>query len=235
MKILPPWQIALPVMAAAGAAGVGLAAFVHRDRPGPHYTLPERLGDFDYLFHPGESAGVVVALHDHGSTPQEILDAASSSKLSVVAPWAREGYVWFSPGGEGPGGAPMPASAEDAAAELVTMLEDLRDAWPGNVYIAGHGAGADVAYALAADARPGLAQKVIGSSGRLPSGPVVTPTLAIHGRNDARVPYQPFADAAAQRVSQGEPLSIVPLTNVTGSFTGALLLRWIKALQRLAT
>jgi hypothetical protein len=214
--MISPWSV---VAALAGAAaGVGAAHAYTRTREGellPPVLLPDVLGDFEYELVGGARPAVIVAIPgalDAGTTAGML----ASTGIATVAPIHNL----------------APESAVDQAAELVAFVEELRQHWPGRIIIAGDGPGADVAFALAAELTPGIADIVVGAGGRLPDEPIRTRTVVVHGRDATRVPYPDVINRVTDGVAGDEPIDLVPLSNVGDSLAGALRLRWLEEVSR---
>lgn len=252
-----PW-VALPILAAAAGLGVAAAAVALHTRQRKHNGVPSwchpgvgewggQLEGIDYVelrpadAQPNERLPMVIALHSRGMTGEKMAELASHlpGRIRVIIPEGRYdaamGKAWTE---AGQNHADYPEQLQDVAAELVAFVEAIPQCRPtvGKPVVAGYSAGADVAFALAAEA-PKVIEAAVGAAGWIPSEvePLGAPTTAIHGRKDEAVPYERTSLEVAKRVGRGEPISWVPLANVGHSFAGALQLRWLAATGKAAT
>jgi phospholipase/carboxylesterase len=190
---------------------------------------------------PDERLPMVIALHSRGMTSERMAEFASHlpGKLRVIVPDGFEkaalGRAWTKASQGDPSYA---VELQDVAAELIGFIDGIRQCRPtiGRPIVAGYSAGADLAFALAADAGDYIGGAV-GAAGWLPPGlgPVVSPSKAIHGRDDKAVPYERTSLEVATRIGKGEPITMVPLSNVGHSFAGALQLKWLEAVAKAAS
>lgn len=240
---LPTWGIPAVLL---GAAGVGaLLAWTTQpsaaapapaacDDVGPHGGSLE---DVEYVEARTQGAPAAAAL------PMVIVladgdPASSAAALSglpvavrVVAPRPLQDLAWI------PDGTDPSAALADAAENLASFVERIQQCRPttGRPVVAGYAAGADLAVALAGEIPLALGGAVL-SAASFPAGlhPVGVPTMAIHGRDDAIVPYAAAQAAVEARVGAGEPITWIPMTGVGHSMAGALGIRWLEAIAAAA-
>lgn len=263
VEAVEPWWktrwIALPIFAAAAVAG-GVAAAVARrrsppDGPGtPDWCHPGvgilggQLEDVDYVelrtgdAGPDEPLPMVIALHTRGMKAERIAEFASGlpGKVRVIAPVGFEdaglGHSWTATKPDDP---KYGAELQDVAAYLVNFIEAIQQCRPtlGKPVVSGYSGGADLAFALAAEAGGQLGGSV-GAAGWFPPGvgPVTSPVVVVHGRNDTAVPYDRTANEVAARIgtTPGEPIQLVPMEGVGHSFAGALQIKWLEQTAKAA-
>lgn len=256
-----PW-LAVPVWGTATLVGIAVAEHRLRTRPpspsGRWEPPPACPATFDA--NEGVLGGVgyqefrtrggkeqdqlpmVVALHGRDSTPMEIAAALSALPVParVIVP------AGFEPSDQSamprrwvdvPSSSPdFPQALADTAVELDEFLSLLPVCRPtlGLPVVAGYDEGATLAYTVAAE-EPDLLGAAVGAGGAISAAWTGQPRVAttvIHGRDDGVFPYAAVSEAVASMVGAGAPITLVPMTGVGHSFSGALQLKWIAEVAR---